>query len=73
MLFAQANENPIFFPVVLRDLVPAIGAPWILPLGGGEILPLPFPTIHKAEGGAMDVLYASIIQGSYFCTQTAAS
>ena len=36
-------------------------------------LALPFPTIRKMEGDAMDVLYVSTIQGSYLCTQTAAS
>ena len=50
-----------------------IGAPRILPLGGGRVLPYPFSTIRKAEGDMTEVLYVSIIQGLYLCTQTAAS
>ena len=63
-----------FFPVALRFLVPfAIGGPRIIPLGDSELLSFHFPTIRKAEGDTIDVLYVSIIHGSYFCTQIAAS
>jgi len=62
-----------FFPVALRFLVFAIGAPRIIPLGNSEVPSFPFPTTRKAEGETIDVLYVSMIHGSYFCTQTAAS
>jgi len=64
--------NELFLLDVLRYLVFSTGGPWILP-PGDEVLSTPFSTIRKMEGGATDVLYASMTQGSYFCTQTAAS
>ena len=51
----------------------AIGAPRILPLGSSGVLLYPLSTIRKAEGEITEVLYVSMIQGSYLCTQTAAS
>ena len=73
MLLFQALQNAGVFPVVLRYLVFAIGAPRILPLGDSEVLSFAFSMIRKAEGDTMDALYVSMTQGSYFCTQTAAS
>ena len=72
-LFERAPKTVESLFVVLRYLVPAIGVPRILPLGDSNVLPSPFPTIRKAEGDVIDVLYVSIIQGSYFCRHTAAS
>ena len=66
-------ENTSSFPVVLRYLVFVIGAPRLLPLGDNEALSPPFPTNRRAKADPVDVLYASVIQGSYLCKQTAAS
>jgi len=43
------------------------------PLRDSKVLPSPFSIIRKAEGDPVDALYASTIQGSYSCRQTAAS